>query len=68
MIDAANINPEAVYDDGSICAALGLSPGALTRARREGTLRFSRKGRRTFYLGRWILDWLAADVEQGARA
>jgi hypothetical protein len=55
------IEPAAVYDDGSVHVALAIPSATLTRARREGRLRYTRKGRRVLYLGQWLLDWLAAD-------
>ena len=60
MIEPVSIDPEAMYDDGSLCQALGLTDAALANARREGTLRYALQGKRTLYLGRWILDWLEA--------
>jgi hypothetical protein len=58
MLDAVLIHPEAVYDDGSLHVALGLTDATLAAARRSGTLRYSRQGKRVLYLGRWILEWL----------
>lgn len=65
MHEAISIEPSAVYDDGTLHLAAGLSPTALSRARRSGRLRFTRQGNRTLYLGQWILDWLEADSRQG---
>lgn len=60
MIEPVNILPEALYDDGSLRQALGLTPMSLSAARRAGTLRFARQGKRIFYRGSWILAWLEA--------
>ena len=60
MVGPVKIDSESVYDDGSILFTLDISSETLARARREGGLRFARKGRRVLYLGRWILDWLEA--------
>lgn len=65
MVDAYQIDSTAVYDDGALALALGLSAAALAKGRRDGTLGYTRKGQRTLYLGQWVLDWLAADVPQG---
>jgi hypothetical protein len=65
MVEPALIEPQAIYDDGAVLAALGIPSTTLTRARREGRLRHTRKGRRVFYLGQWVLDWIKADVRQG---
>lgn len=61
MLSPIPIDPGAVYDDGAVVLALDLPSATLARARREGRLRYSKRGKRTFYLGRWLLDWLTAD-------
>jgi hypothetical protein len=53
------IEPNGVYDDGALVLALGLTFEALARARKEKVLRFTRKGKRTLYMGQWVLEWLA---------
>ena len=58
MIEPVLIKPEALYDDGSLRQALGLTEAALATARRAGTLRYARQGKRTLYLGKWVLAWL----------
>jgi hypothetical protein len=58
MIEPVRIEPEALYDDGSLRQALGLTSATLTAARRAGSLRFTRQGKRTLYKGAWILAWL----------
>ena len=58
MAATLNIEPDGIYDDSSLVLALGLTHATLARARREGHLRFSRKGKRILYLGRWIVDWI----------
>jgi hypothetical protein len=65
MHDVVTLEPAGVYDDGSLHLLLGLTPAALAKGRREGTLKHSRKGARVFYLGRWVLDWLEADDGKG---
>ena len=70
MHEPISIQPDAVYDDGSLHLALGLTPSTLANARRAGELRFTRQGKRTLYLGQWVLEWLrdssqAADTRQG---
>jgi hypothetical protein len=56
------IDPDALYDEGALILAMDLSSATLARARRTGALRFTRKGHRTFYLGRWLLDWLTGEA------
>jgi hypothetical protein len=54
-----HIHPERVYDTAALVLALDIPSAALTRARREGRLRHSRQGRRVYYLGTWVIDWLS---------
>lgn len=61
MIEPLQINPQAIYDDDYLSTSLGISADALAKGRRTGALRSSRPGKRTLYLGQWILDWLGAD-------
>jgi hypothetical protein len=55
------IDPDSLYDESAIILALDLSSATLARARRTGALRYTRKGRRVFYLGSWLLDWLTRE-------
>jgi hypothetical protein len=64
MILPATIEPNDIYDDGALVMALGIPSATLTRARRHGHLRYSRKGRRTLYLGKWIIAWLESDSRE----
>ena len=52
------IDPERIYDDDALFAALELRQTTLARARRSGKLRYTRQGQRTLHLGSWVLDWL----------
>ena len=65
MIEGFPIESCAVYDDAALQLSLGVSADALAGARKAGTLKFTRKGRRILYLGQWILDWLEADAHVG---
>ncbi len=58
---ALAIDPNAVYHDGTLVLALGLTHATLARERRAGRLRFARKGKRILYLGAWIIQWLQQD-------
>jgi hypothetical protein len=62
MTSPFRFDSDAVYDDGTLRLALGLTAATLARARRRGHLHYARKGNRTLYRGRWILDWLTADT------
>ena len=70
MVEPVQIEPEALYDDGSLCQALGLTPATLAAARRAGSLRYTRQGKRIFYKGAWVSAWLetaAATAQSPAR-
>jgi hypothetical protein len=58
------LNSTAVYDDGALYCAFGLTATSLARARRSGRLRYTRQGNRVLYLGEWVVEWLRSD---GAR-
>jgi hypothetical protein len=62
MIEPVLIEPEAIYDDGSLRQALGLTDSTLAAARRSGSLRFARQGKRVLYLGKWITSWLESQA------
>lgn len=64
MTSKVLFEPSGVYDDGSIHLALAIPSKTLAHARRSGKLRFTRKGRRVLYLGKWILDWLEMDSKK----
>jgi hypothetical protein len=59
------IDPAGWYTDGQARLLLDLPSATLARARRAGELRHARRGQRTLYLGRWLLDWLEAAAEGG---
>jgi hypothetical protein len=61
MTSPIHIDPDAIYDDGALALALDLPSATIRRARREGRLRHTRRGRRTLYLGKWVMEWLTAD-------
>jgi hypothetical protein len=64
MLRPVPIDPTAVYDDSALVLSLDIPSATLARARREGRLRYSRKGRRTYYLGQWVLDWITGGPGQ----
>ena len=61
MTDTFKIEPHGVYGDGDLVLSLGLSHASLVAARRSGELQYRRIGKRTIYLGEWILDWLTRE-------
>lgn len=54
------IRKGAVYDLDSARAALGFRTTTLRREIRLGRLRAAKRGGRYFFLGAWLLEWLAA--------
>jgi hypothetical protein len=69
MISGFSIDPDGLYDDMALYEGAELKPSTLARARREGRLKYTRRGDRILYFGSWVLDWLRADsVEETARA
>jgi hypothetical protein len=52
------VDPDAVYEEGTVALALGITLASLLAARRSGELRFVRRGRRIFITGRNLLAWL----------
>lgn len=61
------IEPTAVYTDGDLVLGLNLTHATLARARRDGGLRYTRKGKRVLYLGRWLLAWLERAEDRNSR-
>ncbi len=62
MIEPVLIEPDALYDDAALRHAIGLSPARLAAARRSGSLRHTRQGKRTLYKGAWVLEWLESEA------
>lgn len=67
MTETFRIDADVIYDDPTLVLGLGLTQATLARARRDGHLRSTRKGRRVLYRGQWIIDWLEHDSGQDAR-
>jgi hypothetical protein len=61
--EPARIEPDAWYSDCDLRVVLRMSEGTLRRARRDGSLRFSRRGITTFHRGQWVIDWLSGQSE-----
>ena len=53
------IDPRAVYTRPDVFRVLRLSDKSLRAALAAG-LRHSKRGKRYFFLGQWLLDWIAA--------
>lgn len=60
MTTALEINVTSIYDDAGLRLGLGVTSSTLARARRDGSLRFVRRGHTNFYTGRAVLDWLTS--------
>lgn len=63
---AARIDADGVYADGDVRLLFGLTSATLSRARRDGTLRYSRQGNCLLYRGAWLLEWLERDADRRA--
>jgi hypothetical protein len=59
------IESDAIVDDEALQLLLTVTGETLDRARRSGSLRFSRQGGRVFYLGAWVNDWLRGTSQTG---
>ncbi len=58
MVRPVQIEANALYDDSALKQSLGLYPTAIAKARKRGELRFTKRGGRILYLGRWVQAWL----------
>lgn len=67
MQQQIQIQPDAVYDCGTLPNLTGVSSEAVKRARQTGVLQATKRGSRWFAKGADILSWLVADeVRRGA--
>ena len=66
MPGTIQIDPQTIFTDGGLRLLLGLPSATLARARREGRLRYTRRGKQIFYTGEWVVDWLVG--ERGSSA
>ena len=64
MTKPIEIRPDLYYDDVTARQILGLPANTMARARRDGALRFSRRGRKIIYRGEWLLLWLDGDSDR----
>lgn len=53
------VQPTAIYSRTALVDALNLKSSTITREIRLGRLRVATRGGRQFFLGSWILDWIA---------
>jgi hypothetical protein len=61
MTGTIQIDPQTIFTDGGLRLLLGLPSATLARARREGRLRYARRGKQIFYTGAWVVDWLVGE-------
>ncbi len=57
-LEPARIDPTAIYTDDSATISLRMSSSALSKGRKDGSLRYSVRGGNRFYLGAWLLTWI----------
>jgi hypothetical protein len=55
------IDPDALYEESGVRLLLGLTEHALRQGRTRQGLRSARRGRRRFYRGQWLIDWLLSE-------
>jgi hypothetical protein len=68
MSEPIHIQSDAFYDDWTLSEALGIPLGTIATARRTGALRSVQRGKKTFYRGSWVLNWLDAPSTQKTAA
>lgn len=66
MTEPIQFIADGLYDATAIRIASGISETTLARARKAGELRFTRRGGRIMYLGRWLTEWLAGEPQREA--
>lgn len=64
VTDPVKIDPDAIYGDGQIRLLLGLTSSTIAKARRDGSLRYSRKGRQLYYRGQDVIAWLFGEGDR----
>lgn len=67
-LDPIRIDPDAIYEEGTLRLLLGLTSEAIAKGRRSGELQHRRHGRVVFYKGQWVLDWLTGKPTERRRA
>ena len=58
-ITKQEILPNAIYDYGEVVAITGMSLSTVIRADRAGRLKGRKEGRRRYFFGQDIIDWLS---------
>jgi hypothetical protein len=61
------IVPTAVYTSEQVRRLLGLADGTIRREVREGRLRVAERCNRYYFLGAWLLEWIAAGEKSSRR-
>jgi excisionase family DNA binding protein len=67
VVPAIQINPDAIYTEGTIALTLGVTLATLSKARSRGELQYVRRGRRVFIRGRDLLAWLEPIGSRGGK-
>lgn len=63
MVDRFPIELDTAYTEGAVSLALDIPLSTLANARRSGSLRYVKRGRRIVILGRHLLKWLDPDSQ-----
>jgi hypothetical protein len=56
----APVHPTGVYGREQARAILGLPDSTFRLECQSGRLRSSRRGKRLYFLGQWLIDWVSA--------
>lgn len=63
---AIDIQPDQIYSDEHLLMLLDVSESTLRQARRDGSLQHAKRGRRYFYRGDWVIQWLLMEGKEEA--
>lgn len=64
MVSAYVIPDDSIFDDEGLTKTLGIRFGSIEKARKAGELKYTRRGGRILYLGRWVKDWLTHEEQE----
>lgn len=67
MVFAAEIKPNAYYDDAAVCNLLSISTRSLNAACQSKELPSADRAGRRFFRGQWLIDWLESPAPEATR-
>jgi hypothetical protein len=63
VVSAYVIPDDSLFDDEGLTKTLGIRFGSIEKARRSGELKYTRRGGRYLYTGKWVKDWLTHEEQ-----